>query len=71
MPDEGAMLEEAMDNLNEAAQRVRATQARMRSLNLSDHPEYKELSTRLSVALACVEAAYLEARRRTDQSSNR
>ncbi len=70
MPDKEAVLEEAMDNLKEAAQRVRATQARMWSSSLSDHPDYRELSTRLSMALASVEAAYVEARRRTERGSN-
>ena len=71
MPDKEAVLEEAMDNLREAAQRVRATQARIWSSNLSEHPDCRELSTRLSMALASVEAAYVEARRRAGQDNNR
>lgn len=71
MTDEEAILEEAMDYLKEAAQRVRASQARLWSSNLSDHPNYRELSTRLSIALASIEAAYVEARQRTEQAGNR
>jgi hypothetical protein len=48
MADEDTVLEEAMDNLKEAGQRIRATHSLMR----------------LSTALAMTEAAYLEARRR-------
>ena len=69
MSEERAILEEAMDNLREAHQRIRATQARMRSAGLSEHPDYRDLSTRLSMALASAEAAYMEARRRSDRGS--
>jgi hypothetical protein len=50
LSDEDTILEEAMDNLKEAGQRIRATQS----------------LTRLSAALVMTEAAYLEARRRRD-----
>ena len=68
--DEEPVLEEALDNLQEAAQRIRATQNRMRAAGLQDHPNFQELSTRLSVALGGTEAAYLEARRRSSQRSS-
>ena len=52
-----------MENLKEAGQRIRATQARFWSAGMDQHPNYRELSQRLSMALAMTEAAYLEARR--------
>jgi len=55
-----------MDNLKEAAQRIRATQSLMRSQGMTDGEDYRNLLTRLSTALAITEAAYLEARRRRD-----
>ena len=64
--DEEPILEEAMDNLKEAAQRIRATQNRVRASGLVDHPDYGELSYRLSAALAMTEAAFVEARRRSE-----
>ncbi len=66
MADEDALLEEAMDNLKEAGQRITATQSLMRSQGLTDGENYRDLLTRLSTALAMTEAAYLEARRRRD-----
>ena len=62
--DEDRVLEEAMDNLNEAGQRIRATQSLMRSEGMTDGENHRDLLTRLSTALAMTEAAYLEARRR-------
>jgi predicted RNase H-like HicB family nuclease len=66
MADEDTVLEEAMDNLKEAGQRIRATQSLMRSEGMTDGQDYRELLTRLSTALTMTEAAYLEARRRRD-----
>src|SRR5215207_7479993 len=66
MADEDTVLEEAMDNLKEAGQRIRATQSLMRSQGMTDGENYRDLLTRLSTALAMTEAAYLEARRRRD-----
>jgi hypothetical protein len=66
MADEDTVLEEAMDNLNEAGQRIRATQSLMRSEGMTDGENYRDLLTRHSTALAISEAAYLEARRRRD-----
>ena len=66
MADEDSVLEEAMDNLKEAGQRIRATQSLMRSQGMTDGENYRDLLTRLSTALAMTEAAYLEARRRRD-----
>ena len=59
-----SVLEEAMDNLREAAQRVRVTQNLMYSQGMTEELNYRELLTRLSTALAMTEAAYVEARRR-------
>jgi hypothetical protein len=66
MADKDSVLEEAMDNLKEAGQRIRATQSLMRSQGMSDGENHRDLLTRLSAALAMTEAAYLEARRRKD-----
>jgi hypothetical protein len=64
MADEDTVLEEVMDNLKEAGQRIRATLSLMRSESMTDGENYRDLLTRLSMALAMTEAAYLEARRR-------
>ena len=66
MADEDTVLEEAMDNLKEARQRIRATQSLLRSQGMTDGENYRDLLTRLSTALAMTEAPYLEARRRRD-----
>ena len=64
MADEDTVFEEAMDNLKQAGQRIRATQSLMRSQGMIDDGDYRELDLRLSTSLAMVEAAYMEARRR-------
>jgi hypothetical protein len=64
MANEDTVLEEAMDDLKEAGQRIRATQSLMRSQGMIDDADYRELVSRLSTSLAMVEAAYMEARRR-------
>ena len=66
MADEDTVLEEAMDNLKQAGQRIRATQSLMRSEGMTDGENYRDLLTRLSTVLAITEAVYLEARRRRD-----
>jgi hypothetical protein len=66
MADEDTVLEEAMDNLREAGQHIRATQSLMRSQSMTDGENHRDHLTRLSTALAMTEAAYLEARRRRD-----
>ena len=53
-----------MDNLREAAQRIRATQNVMHARGMTEEVNYRELLTRLSTALAMTEAAYVEAKRR-------
>jgi hypothetical protein len=60
------VLEEAMDNLREAGQRIRATQHLLRAQGVTESEDYRELVTRLSTALAMVERSYMEARRRRD-----
>ena len=64
--DEDTVLEEAMDNLKEAGQHIRATQSLMRSQGITDGENHRDLLRRLSTALAMTEAAYLEAGRRRD-----
>jgi hypothetical protein len=66
MAHEDTVLEEAMDNLKEAGQRIRATQSLMRLQGMIDGENYRDLHMRLSTALVMTEAAYLEARRRRD-----
>jgi hypothetical protein len=66
MTDEDTVLEEALDNLKEAGQRIRATQSLMRSRGMTEGENHRDLLTRLSTALAMTEAAYLEARRQRD-----
>jgi hypothetical protein len=68
MAKEDTILDEAMDNLKEAGQRIRAAQGLMRSQGMTSEAgeNYRDLLTRLSTALAMTEAAYLEARRRRD-----
>jgi hypothetical protein len=67
--EEERILDEAMDNLKEAAQRTRGTQTRLRASGLVD-PPYGEFSYRLSAALAMTEAAFLEARRRAGRENS-
>ena len=66
MAEGDTVLEEAMDNLKEAGQRIRATQSLMRSEGMTNGENYRDLLTRLSTALAMTKAAFLEARRRRD-----
>ena len=66
MVHEDTVLEEAMDDLKEAGQRIRATQSLMRSQGMTEGENHRDLITRLSTALAMTEAAYLEAKRRRD-----
>jgi hypothetical protein len=62
--NEDSVLEEATDNLKEAAQKVRATQNLMHSQGITEDVNYRELLMRLSMALAVTEAVYVEAKRR-------
>ncbi len=71
MKDEEAILDEAMDNLREATQRIRATQNRLWSAGLDEHPNYRDLTHRVSSTLAMTEAAFVEVRRRSERDSNR
>ena len=66
MADEDTVLDEAMEYLKAAGQRIRATHSLMRSQGMTDGENYRDLLTRLSPALAMTEAAYLETRRRRD-----
>jgi hypothetical protein len=66
MAEEDTVPEEAMDNLKEAGQRIRATQSLMRSQGMTEGENHRDLLMRLSTALAMTEAAYLEASRRRD-----
>ncbi len=61
-----SILDEIQDNTREAGQRLRASLNLLRSQGLMDDGNFRELTTRLSTALAMTEAAYLEARRRRE-----
>jgi hypothetical protein len=61
-----ALSEEIKSNTKEAGQRLRASLNLMRSQDMLDDTDYRELATRLSTALAMTEAAYLETRRRRE-----
>jgi hypothetical protein len=53
-----------MDNLREAAQRIRSTQNVVHARGLTEEVNYRELLMRLSTALAMSEVAYVEVKRR-------
>ena len=59
-----SIFDEIQDNTKEAGQRIRASLNLMRSQGKLDDDDYRELALRLSTAMAMVEAAYLEARRK-------
>ncbi len=61
---EEAILDEAMENLTEATQRLRAIRNRLWAAGVEERVNYRDLAHRVSSALAMTEAAYLEARRR-------
>ena len=67
MDEEEAILEETMENLTEATQRLRAIRNRLWATGLDDRVNYRDLAHRVRSALAMTEAAYLEARRRSKQ----
>ena len=71
MTDEDTILEEAMDNLRESIQRLRAIQSRLHSMGLDENPNYRDLLHRVRSALAMSEAAFMEARRRAEREGNR
>ncbi len=47
--NESSVLEEAMDNLREAAQRIRATQNLMHARGMTEEVNHRELLARLSI----------------------
>ena len=65
--DEEAILDEAMENLTEATQRLRAIRNRLWATGMEDKVNYRTHAHRVSSALAMTEATYLEARRRSKQ----
>ena len=65
MPEnEKAIFEEALENLREAAQRIRATSHLFRSTGVRDDDNHHDLVHRVASALAMTEAAGMEARRK-------
>ena len=65
--EEESILDEAMENLTEAAQRLRAIRNRLWAAGVEGRVNYRDFAHRVSSALAMTEAAYLEARRRPNQ----
>ena len=65
--DEEAILDEVMETLSEATQRLRATRNRLWATGMEDRPNYRDLAHRVSGALAMTEATYMEARRRPER----
>ncbi len=61
-----SVLDEIQDNTREAGQRLRASLNLMRSQGMTEDDNYADLTTRLRTALAMVEAAYVEAKRRKE-----
>ena len=68
MTKEECVLDEAIADLREAAQCIRATQNLMHARGMTVEVNYRELLTRLSRALAMTEAALMwrEAKRRRE-----
>lgn len=62
--DEKAVFEEALENLREAAQRIRATSHLFRATGVRDDDNHHDLVHRVASALATTEAAGIEARRK-------
>ena len=60
-----SVLDEIQDNAREAGQRLRASLNLMWSQGMLDDGNYRELETRLTVALAMVEGVYSEACKRS------
>ena len=71
MSEEYALLEEAMDNLRESIQRLRAIQTRFHSTGQDENPKYRDLLHRVRTALAMSEAAFMEARRKAERKETR
>jgi hypothetical protein len=69
--DEAAILEEARDNLKEAAQSGLPVIGCVWSAGLGQNSNYRDLSQRVGMALAMTEAAYVEARRRLGRANGR
>ena len=68
---EGPILDEAMENLKEAARLIRVTQNTLWSAAMDAHSNYRNLTHRVSSALAMTEAAYVEDRRRSEHGSSK
>ena len=63
MPDEDAVLEELMGNLEEASRGIRASRRLLLEHAMMDESRYLRLAARLSGALDATETASREARR--------
>ncbi len=65
MTNEDSVLEEAIANLREAAQRIRATQNLMHARGMTEDENYRELLVRLSRSAGYDRGcSYVEAKRR-------
>jgi hypothetical protein len=67
LDEEETILDEVIETLGEATQRLRAIRNRLWATGVEDRVNYRDLALRVRGALAMTEAAYLEARRRSDQ----
>ena len=67
MDEEEAILDEVIETLGEASQRLRAIRNRLWATGLEERVNYRDLAHRVRSALAMTEAAYLEVRRRSKQ----
>jgi hypothetical protein len=60
------ILVEMQDHVKEAGKSLRTAYNMLVDSGMVDNAEYRQLETRLTVALAMVEGVYSEARRRSD-----
>jgi hypothetical protein len=67
LDEEETILDEVIETLGEATQRLSAIRNRLWATGVEDRVNYRDLALRVHRALAMTEAAYLEARRRLDQ----
>lgn len=68
MPDdERVTLEEPLELLREAAQRIRSVSSRMDPTGMREDPNHHDLALRVASALAMTEAAGMEARKKLER----
>jgi hypothetical protein len=70
VPDEEPIFEQALDNLREATQRLRATHSLLRAQGMLEESNHHDFVHRISSALAMTEAAGIEARRKLERRNS-